>query len=334
VFLDLVREADAVVEAMRPGGLERRGVGFDQMREVNPAIVFVTLSGYGMTGPYRDLPSHGIAYDAWAGIIQPAVDGDGFTEIPPHTSVGINVGPVYGALAVLAGITQARATGTGLHLEVAQSDAAASMDWLRSETHRAYERPESEVTGNASDGFERRPPGTEGMQDGVRYQIYRSSDGHVLFMASEREFWSNFCDGIGRPELFERWPGAQYADHGRGNTELRRILTDIFATRTTAEWVLFGGEHNTALAPVNNAHTIADDPQFRDRLDWLPASALGADQLPNPIKPVNGTLATPRRAPDLGADTDDVLRSVLGWDDDRIAALRASGALGSSGGES
>ena len=66
-FLELVRGADAVVEAMRPGGLDRRGLGFEQLREVNPKIVFVTISGYGMTGPYRDMPSHGIAYDTWAG---------------------------------------------------------------------------------------------------------------------------------------------------------------------------------------------------------------------------------------------------------------------------
>ena len=64
-YLDLVRCADAVVEAMRPGGLERRGLGYERLREVNPRIVFCTLSGYGMTGPYRDLPSHGIAYDVW-----------------------------------------------------------------------------------------------------------------------------------------------------------------------------------------------------------------------------------------------------------------------------
>src|SRR5207302_4185668 len=70
-FVDLVRTADAVVEAMRPGGLARRGLGYEQLREVNPRIVFITISGYGMTGPYRDMPSHGIAYDTWAGIVEP-----------------------------------------------------------------------------------------------------------------------------------------------------------------------------------------------------------------------------------------------------------------------
>ena len=71
LYLDLARNADAVVEAMRPGALERRGLGYEQLKEVNPKIVFATISGYGMTGPYKDMPSHGIAYDTWAGLIPP-----------------------------------------------------------------------------------------------------------------------------------------------------------------------------------------------------------------------------------------------------------------------
>ena len=281
-FLDLVREADAVVEAMRPGGLARRGVGYDDCKLVNPRIVFCTISGYGMTGPYRDMPSHGIAYDAWAGIVEPKTDDDGFAYMPEHVSIGINAGPVFGALGLLAGVLRARATGEGCQLEIAQSDAAAAIDWLRSETWRAYERPESEVTGNEADDFERREPGTAGMQGGVRYQFYATADGHVLFMASEREFWKNFCEGVGRPELFERWPGSQYGDHARGNVELRTVLRDIFATRSTQEWLAFGLEHNTPIAPSNTPKTLFDDPQFRDRLPLLPSSAVGADMLPDP----------------------------------------------------
>src|SRR5690242_21220223 len=218
-FLELVRDADAVVEAMRPGGLERRGLGFEDLKKVNPRIVFCTISGYGMTGPYRDMPSHGIAYDVWAGIVGPKIDDDGFAYMPEHVSIGINAGPVFGALGLLAGVIRARETGEGCQLELAQSDAAAAIDWLRSETWRSYERPESEVTGNASDGYRRRAPGTAGMAEGVRYNIYESADGHVLFMASERAFWKNFCEGVGRPDLFERWPGSQFGDHARGNTE-------------------------------------------------------------------------------------------------------------------
>jgi crotonobetainyl-CoA:carnitine CoA-transferase CaiB-like acyl-CoA transferase len=322
-FLGLVKEADAVVEAMRPGGLERRGLGYDELRKVNPKIVFITISGYGMTGPYKDYPSHGIAYDTWAGVVKPEVDEDGFTYIPEHVSIGINAGPLYGALGILAGITQARATGRGCRMEVAQSDAAAAVDWLRSETYRSYERPEDEVTGNAADDHVRRAPGTAGMKDGVRYNIYESADGHVLFMASEREFWKNFCEGIGRPELFESHPGSKYADHAVGDTELRKELREVFRTKTSKEWLDFGGEHNTPIAPVNTPQTLADDPQFHDRLPWLPQDVLGAEQLPFPVKVIEGAeVPVPTKAPEVGEHTAEVLREVLGYTDDQIEALR------------
>lgn len=327
-YLDLVRDADVVVEAMRPGGLERRGLGYEQLKAVNPKIVFITISGYGMTGPYADMPSHGIAYDTWAGIVTPEYDDDGFCCIPEHVSIGIFAGPLYGALGILAGVIRARETGEGCRMELAQSDAAAAYDWYRSETWRAYERPDSEVTGNAADGYERRAPGTAGMREGVRYQMYDTADDrHVLFMASEQAFWKNFCDGLGRPDLFERWPGSKYADHARGNTELRAILRDVFKTKSADEWIEFGRKHNTPIAPVNTPKNIVDDPQFRDRFDWFPASKLGAEQLPGPVKFLGEELPCPSRAPKVGQHTDDVLREFAGYDDERIAALRAAGVV-------
>jgi crotonobetainyl-CoA:carnitine CoA-transferase CaiB-like acyl-CoA transferase len=327
-FVDLVRGADAVVEAMRPGGLERRGVGYEALREANPALVFITISGYGMTGPYKDMPSHGVAYDTWAGLVNPGIDDEGFAYIPEHPSIGIHAGPLFGALGILAGVVQARATGEGCRMEIAQSDAAAAMDWYRSESWKAYERPQSEVTGNKSDGYERRAPGTAGMRHGVRYQIYASKDGYVLFQASEREFWKNFCEGVDRVDLFERWPGARIADHAPGNRELQAVLRDIFAARTTAEWIAFGDEHNTPIAPVNTPRTLADDPQFQDRLPFLSRDELGTEQLPSPIKLLGEELPVPAKAPTVGQHTDEILREVLGYDDARVAALRKAGALG------
>jgi crotonobetainyl-CoA:carnitine CoA-transferase CaiB-like acyl-CoA transferase len=328
VFRDLARTADVVVEAMRPGALERLGLGPSRLRADNPQLVFAGISGYGATGPYKDLPSHGIAYDTWAGIVAPATDDEGFTYIPEHVSIGIYAAPLYGALGILAAVIRARATGQGADLELAQSDAAAAFDWYRSETWKAYERPADEVTGNASDDYVRRAPGTAGMREGVRYQIYATKDGHVLFMASEQAFWKNFCDGVDRADLFERWPGSTYADHARGNRELQRELRDIFATRTSAEWMELGGRVNTPIAPVNTPQTLADDPQFRHRLGWIPAERLGADQLPNPVKFVGEQLPLPDKAPTVGEHSYEVLRACCDYDDAEIARLRKSGALG------
>ena len=329
IYKELVEKADAVVEAMRPGALEKLGLGYEVLQKINPKIVFCTLSGYGSSGPYQNMPSHGIAYDTWAGLINPEIDDSGFTRIPRDMpNVGINVGPMLGAFALLAGITRARETGVGCQMELAQSDAAAYMDWYRIETWKAYERPQSEVTGNPSDDYERRPPGLAGMWEGVRYQIYESNDGHVLFMASEQAFWKNFCEGIGRPELFEKWPGSKYADHAKGNIELQHELKAIFKEKSSREWIQFSEDENTPIAPVYNAKTAPTDPQFQHRLPFYSVEDLGAEQLPLPVNIIGEDPVTPSKAPTVGENTEDVLISLLGYEKNRVDKLRDDGVLG------
>lgn len=328
VYEDLVRDADVVIEAMRPGALAKMGLGFDDLKKINPKIVFCSISGYGSTGPYKNMPSHGIAFDTWAGIVKPAYDEDGFCYIPEHISIGIFATPLIGAFGILAGVIRARETGVGCSLEIGQSDGAAYYDWYRSESFKAYERPEDIVTGNASDNNERRAPGTAGMKEGVRYQMYESSDGHVLFMASEQAFWKNFCEGLDRIELFDKWPGSKFADHARGNRELQAILRDIFKTKTSQEWLDFSIEKNTPIAPVNTPSTLQDDPQFKDRFSWMPAEDHGADMLTFPGQFQDEVLPLPSKAPTPGQHTDEVLKGVLGYDDDKVGALRAAGVMG------
>ena len=328
IYKELVSSADAVVEAMRPGTLEKLGLGYEVLQKINPKIVFCTLSGYGSSGPYQSMPSHGIAYDTWAGLINPVVDDDGFTRIPQDMpNVGINVGPMLGAFALLAGITRARETGQGCQMELAQSDAAAYMDWYRIETWKAYERSENEVTGNPADDYERRPPGLAGMWEGVRYQIYESTDGHVLFMASEQAFWKNFCAGVGRLDLFEKWPGSKYADHAKGNTELHIELREIFKQKSSAEWLQFSEDENTPIAPVYNAKTAPTDPQFQHRLPFYSIEDLGAEQLPLPVKIIGEEPLVPSKAPEVGEHTDEILQEILGYDESIITELRDNGAF-------
>ena len=331
LYLDLAARSDVVIEAMRPGALARRGITVERLRERRPDLVICSVSGWGMTGPYSKLPAHGIGFDAWAGLAPPATDDD-FVYLPDHTTVGVRVTPVWGALAICAALVRARATGTGAHIDLAQSDVAAVTNWFRIEGTRAYERPEDEVTGNPSDGGERREPGITGMAGSVRYQYYRSSDGHVLLMASEREFWRNFCVAIGRADLFEAKPGSEYADHARGDRELQRELRDIFATRTTAEWVELGVKANCPISAVNDAASIGRDPHFRSRLGWLPAAEAGTDIMPTPIHLVGESLPRGAAAPRPGQDTVEVLRSVLGLEDADIERLRGSGAFGGDSG--
>ncbi|MBW2713651.1 MAG: CoA transferase, partial [Deltaproteobacteria bacterium] len=328
IFLDLAKTADAVIEGMRPGALAKRGVGYEELKAVNPKIVFCNISGYGATGPYQNMPAHGIAFDTWAGVVSPAYDEDGFCYIPEHVSVGINAGPIVGALGILAGVIRARETGEGCNMEFGQSDAAAYFDWYRSESYMAYRRPEDVVTGNKADGYKRRAVGTAGMKVGVRYQMYESSDGHILFMASEQAFWKNFCEGVGRMDLFEKWPGSKYADHASGNTELRKELREIFKAKMSQEWLTFSVEQNTPIAPVNTPENVDQDPQFKDRFDILSHEKHGADMISFPIHFEGEEMVTPCKAPTLGQDSDAVLTDTLGYSAEKIAELKAQGALG------
>ncbi len=328
IYRELVRGADVVIEASKPGALAKFGLGYEQLKAINPKIVFCTVSGYGMSGPYAEMPSHGIAYDTWSGACTPAYDEEGFCYIPEHVGIGINAAPLFGGLAVLAGVMRARSSGEGCFMELAQSDAAAAFDWYRSESYMAYARPEDVVTGNKSDGYKRRPVATAGMREGVRYQMYESADGHVLFMASEQAFWKNFCTGIGRLDLFEKWPGSKYADHARGNRELQAILRDIFRTRTSKQWLSFSAEANTPIAPVNTPQNIVDDAQFQARFKLLPHQQHGADMLGFPVHFVGEELPPPGRAPTVGQHSEQVLRELLGFDQEKITALRRAGVLG------
>jgi len=328
VYKELVVGADVVVEAMRPGSLARRGLGYEDLEPINPKIVFCNISGYGMTGPYQSLPAHGIAFDTWAGVVNPAYDEEGFCYLPEHASIGIHAGPLLGALGILAAIIRARETGKGCFLEIGQSDAAAYMDWYRSESHMAYERPEDVVTGNKADNYERRPVGTAGMRHGVRYQTYDATDGVVLFMCSEQAFWKNFCECMGRMDLFERWPGSRFADHALGNRELQVELREIFKTKSCEEWLRLGDEKNFPIAPCNTPKTLAADPQFRDRFPLYPFAEHGIDMLPFPVKYVGETLPAPTKAPTVGEHNLPVLRDTLGYDEARIKKLEDAGALG------
>jgi len=213
-------------------------------------------------------------------------------------------------------------------LEIGQSDAAAYMDWYRSESWLAYDRPEDVVTGNKADNYERRDVGTKGMKEGVRYQMYESSDGHVLFMCSEQAFWKNFCACMDRMDMFEKWPGSQFGDHARHNREMQVILRDIFKAKSSAEWIKLGDEKNFPIAPVNSPKNIVNDPQFKDRFPLYGHAEHGADMLPFPIKFKDGELPVPTKAPTVGQNNDEILTDVLGYDADRVAALKASGALG------
>jgi crotonobetainyl-CoA:carnitine CoA-transferase CaiB-like acyl-CoA transferase len=326
IFLDLIRIADVLFLGMRPAALARRGLEFERLLGVNPSLVQCTLSGYGASGPYQNLPSHGVAFDAWAGLATPAYDTLGRSFIPDHTNVGTKVGPIWSALGILAAVHRSRATGTGCQIEVAQSEAAAALNWLRIEGTRAYRRDPTEVTGNPADGGVRREPGVMGMREAVRYQYYRTADGHLLFMASERHFWERFCDRVGRPDLYRSRAGGEVGDHAVGDDDLRAELQAIFEQHVTAWWVQFGIDADVPIAPVNDVESLTDDPQFEARISWLGQDDFGVEMMPSPVRLVGAHLPPPPRpAPTVGQHTSEILRDELGYSLERIQELRALG---------
>jgi crotonobetainyl-CoA:carnitine CoA-transferase CaiB-like acyl-CoA transferase len=338
VFLELAAGADAVIEGMRPGALARRGLGPDELRARNPRLVYAAVSGWGRHGPYRDLGSHGLAFDAYAGLAA-VRDVDGRPARPSgHVWHGLEAGPLHAALAIVAGILRARASGLPSDIEVSQADAAVAWNsWRVAYEAAVAEHGTEPANGEARELIDALEAAAEGAgQAGakdrpghdVRYQYYAAADGHVLLMATERRFWHNFCTAIGRVDLYARWPGRAPADHDYGNDELRDELARVFASRTRAEWVQLFLEHDVAGSPVYAPGETHRDPHFVARDMWLDPAVHGLRLLGPPVRVDGDTAVADRAAPSAGQDTDEVLRRVLGYDDAHIAACREAGAFG------
>jgi crotonobetainyl-CoA:carnitine CoA-transferase CaiB-like acyl-CoA transferase len=277
--------------------------------------VFCALSGFGQTGPYRDLATHGVAYDGYAGLAPPEETEDGFPTIPRrYLDVGTQAGALYAAMAVLAAVIHARATGRGAYLDVAQADAAAA--WS------AAGRVDPLLSGLSTnrDGPD--------LQSSVRYQYYRTADHRtVLFQASERHFFERFCRAVEREDLLTGG-GSEFGEHARGDMGLRRELAAIFATRTQEEWIALFIDADVPGSPVHTTRELLDDPHFRARAqvseqDHPQAGALR--MLDTPIRS-DRPPSRLRPAPAHGEHTDEVLEE-LGVAAERIAALRDAGVV-------
>jgi len=313
VFLELAAHSHVVIDGLRSGALERYGLGYAAVREANPAIVYCSLNGTGLSGPYEKLPTHGLAFDAYAGLSPPAFREDGQPYIEQTVAVGIAAGPLYAALGVAAALVRAQRTGTGLQLEVAQMDCAAA--WQSTRIDASLNDVEARY---------------EGLKESVRYQYYHCKDGKfVIFQASERKFWRNFCRGVGREDLLARGESEVVGDHARGDEELRGALAEIFASRSRADWVRFFIEHDVPGGPVNTPDDLALDPHFRTRglvfeQEHPEAGALRSFGTPIVLK---GQRFAAEPAPSPGQHTDEVLSRVLGYGEERLRELRSAGAI-------
>ncbi|NCL75158.1 MULTISPECIES: CaiB/BaiF CoA transferase family protein [Rhodococcus] len=306
-FLDLARTCDAVVEGMRSGYLDWLGVGYDQLREVNPKIVFCTVSGMGSDGPYSRLGTGGPVFDAYAGLRdvrtpeEPPTDGIAGSTTAPIAMYALGA---YGAMGLLAAVHRAGRTGRGCKLEVAGIDVAASWmpDLVDAELNkdRSIHRPTWLPDGR--------------LPDWPRLEAYRTKDDEaVLFGSHVDKFWRNFCMAVDRPDLLEIDLAGTDPEAPARADRVYRELREIFLQRTRDEWVALFLAHDIAGGPVNSVRDMIADPHFAGRANTYRVEYEGVGELEFVVSPVRvqDEKFAPSLPPELGADTAEVLRKVL-----------------------
>ena len=318
-FLGLAAKSQVVIEGLRAGSLDRWGVGYEVLRRTNPSLVFCSLSGFGRTGPYKNLAAHGVLFDSYAGNLPPEVRPDGSLRPPTGRSAGVGMlgGSLYAAVGVLAALNRAARTGEGALVEVAEAEVAALWNSQRLQTNLNRDKVFRRSSYGDAEGL--------GFEESVRYTYYATKDDRaVLFMPTEAKFWDNFLTATGRQDLKEKYPPKYEYDHQVGNEGLRQELMAIFRTKTQAEWVQFFIENNVPGGPVNSAENVGSDPHLlaRDNFYTVDHGELGNMTLVgSPIK-VEGEAFTADPAPTFGQHTDAVLRDVLAYTAEQIAEVR------------
>src|SRR5918995_319248 len=233
LFWKLLETADVFVDGLLSGACQRLGIGYDEQRKRKPSIVYCHCSGFGATGPYAAIPTHGQMMNAAAAAVTVAVDDDGFVRQRPNDELmygtsgggdGTTAAAVHAALRTVAALVRRDRTGHGAFLDAAGADAVIAQGWIGA----VYGWNAQRLT----DRTGLRPPGTPAFNS-ARYQYYATSDARfVLFCAIEPKFWKRFCAAIGRPELAgEDAPGGAPVEFAHGDDTLRRELQLIFSTR-------------------------------------------------------------------------------------------------------
>jgi crotonobetainyl-CoA:carnitine CoA-transferase CaiB-like acyl-CoA transferase len=318
----LIPQVDIVIEGLRPGTLARMGLAWEELVELKPDLVMVGLSGYGQTGPYRDLPSHGIGFDAVAGLADVDDDEDGRPRVRGrHVYYGAQVAPLLAATGALAALSWSRRTGRPVFLDVAQADAAAFVNY-EVEEHVAVERATASGADDGSVPSAPRDAGTPTPRSTM--QSYRTRDGRLLLvMALERKFFVRLAEAVGRDDLLAQVPDDQHIVQGSEETDA--ALGEIIASRDLDEWMEVFAAADVPVVPVNESAQVADDPHLRVRIDWMEA-----DQHTVTMKsPVHSEprLASPPGAPAVGQHTAEVLARV-GVDPATLEQLVRDGVIG------
>jgi crotonobetainyl-CoA:carnitine CoA-transferase CaiB-like acyl-CoA transferase len=315
VFYALVRRCDVVVDNFRPGVLERLKVDHARLRELNPRIITCSVTGFGIEGEYKDYPALDIIVQAMSGHM--AITGE---EGRPPVRVGIPLadlsGGIFACKGILAALFSRERTGEGRRVELSMYDAMLNLlsymgtMWLTN--GELPTRP-----GSSHDYT-------------VPWQAFETKDGHVVVATRQEVFWRRLCEAMGLTALADDPKFSTNALRVRHRAELVPKLEAIFRERTVDEWIAVLRKADVPAAPVNNLDRAFAEPPVAERemIVEYDHPDVGRVRLPgNPIKMsgVRGTISKP--APRLGEHTDSVLSELLSLGPDRIAALRAAGAI-------
>ncbi len=326
-LLALVRQHDVVLESFRPGVLDRLGVGYERMREVNSGIVYCAISGYGQTGPKREAAGHDMNYLGLIGLLGLTGEAGGGVGGGPIQSAGqiadLGGGSLMAAFGIMAALHErdgapARGerparpgSGEGQIVDVSMADGALS--WLAMVAGAYFadgtvpHRGQLPLAGSL-----------------ICYRPYECADGWVTLGALEPKFWQAFCRGVEREDLIER----QFESPG---SEAHAEVQAIFRARARAEWEEFARTHDCCLEPVLDLDEALESKlvQAREMVVEIdqPGAAQAVRQLGIPVK-LNRTPGDHRRLPGpaLGEHTAQAL-SEAGYTDEQIAELLECGAV-------
>jgi crotonobetainyl-CoA:carnitine CoA-transferase CaiB-like acyl-CoA transferase len=315
LFYRLVEQADVVLDNFRPGVMARLGIDHDSLKQRNPQIISVSVTGFGETGPARDKAAFDLVVQAYSGHV--AITG------PPDGAparVGIPIadisGAIYSCIAVLALLVGRERTGEGRHADVAMLDALVSM--------LSYDAVDHLNTGRKLTRL-----GTAHAHM-APWQAFRTGDGYVVVAVRDEKFWQNLCDAIARPDLKED-PRTRDNTARLANREfLDTVIADAFVTRSTAAWLEILDRFDIPNAPVNDIEQVFADPQVqaREMVKTYEHPTVGEVRYPpSPVKFSDWTSPN-APAPMLGEHTIAVLTERLGLSEAEVLALGAEGVVG------